>query len=1084
MTRVDLSAQAANLQRAAGSSATCTTATVESLRNLLLPEPGLTLQSTKEIVRVAKGSSAPSSKPGAPKSKRPRIVPICEDSKSSNSNINAHERLLLATGVVNDTLKALTNATKETPYESPTRPKSISWGRCSSSSSLNVATPRSQTPLQQISANQNITPSRAGIKRHPSANASTGNEGLKAQAHCARIGFACLRILQNHEKKAHLQSLQIEMGMSALVHKLIALGFFDLALKELRVLRRRILGMSDRQYGTVTGEDRHIKLEAKGSNASLQKESPLELLSFGVISDTSPLLPLVTTTQLQILRVIATKDVEDIGELSKRLQLENPSCPTNLLQQQIDLKNKQTTAKVAHQLESLAYLILMICEKTSSRLSAIESVSSAEDILHMQILAMNTRSRWWSLTQHDIDGEKDLYRPLRRFLDVYLCRSRACKSGQYQCAKEALVNIVSLSQAASSHHDQSLVPLYQVLANLGQAAGQTEEANSWLQKVIGSKIGHHTSPLQNCITACQIATLFLRSSSDRDLNDTGTELLVDAAESLGGDLHGDASDLDELLTVVSGLRKSACTLILRRLRNAEDAEAIFIPGLVKACLQLLSLSMRFFVRYLGSTPGDEASDGTVNHYKHRTKLVRSLAPSNIDATSTLGRLFAGSISEEWRLVDTALQDCITISKTLEGSALCEAKDLFRNQSIFASSLSHPYWCRFIHLKRNSANIGEQDRSLRISIDLIRPYKRVPKVTSPFLLRCEQYALLHESVRDFRRAFEAYGQVLQDHICLGLIEKVAESHSTESLANVIEEDEEAKLLLRTLHAYSRVVSKLRGSGATMSWYFDSNELSSSSRLLILDYQFMIMSAKLGSRSTSAIYHDAMHQLLKTLVALCSSKEFPVQRLHLMNRILYLRVTHPASVKESLLLPILEEYGNSKSHDLPPSQVGLQKYMAHLVESLALLITLREDRPNLKTIEEIMRSWSDLLQRCCGPNSLRSHVYDMNSWMIQLDMLIEYLAAHGLDYLKTLALQVTNRICENFTSDQVMDITVKQMNLGLQYIKLGYSGLASKMLRKAQQNLPDGATKSPELQAKMIWHLASAEVALQSRNYISW
>ncbi|KAL9103560.1 MAG: hypothetical protein Q9163_001398 [Psora crenata] len=1082
MTRIELPAQAANLQRSVGSTSTCTLATVESLKALLLPESLYGIYSKKASAKKGQSLHSRSLKPGPARSRERNPFTICEDPSSKHKAIKAEEKLTLATSIVNDTLKALTAAAKAKIYRSPSHPKRASLTRCSSGcSSLDPATARCSSPLQQISTNRSMTPSKRGPKGQPPTDGDGEIDGLKAQAHCARIGLACLRVLQGQERKVNLPYLQLEMGMSALIHKLIALGFFDLAVKELRILRKRLISLHREKSGLGNNRDCNSQQADKGSDSNPQKQSTVELLSFGDLVDRGPLLSLVTTTQLQLLRILATTGVSDTEELWNELRLDNPGCPTTLIENQFDPEQKQTKEKVVLQLESLAQVLLKICDIASGVSLAKRDVLQAEHIFKLRILALQTKARWWDLSQHSIDLSKDLITPFAQYLNGYRQYSGANKEDQYNLAKKAFDAFTAIPRANIIRHDQLVTPLYRVMAELAGAAGQSNDETLWFEKAISSVDDSKPSHIQKGIIACQLVTTQLRRGSDQQHDEAIISLLKNVAECLNGELHGEYAELDELLVVVSSLRKSASVVVLKSKHNKPDSASQPFSGPVKECLQLLASIMRFIVRYLGNDPGHGANDGKLARYKHRTILVAAIMPSTIEVFSTLGRLYARSPPEEWGLINAALQDCIRLATCLEDSYVAKKHIQIMKVSPFAL-ISGSYWCRYLDLRRVSADFGEQERCLRASLDLIKHRERDVQTDGSLLLKLEHYGVLHESGRDLRRALDIYVDSLQAHIDLGIVSKAAETALASSLAIVFDHDEEVRLLARTLLAHLRVASKLNESGTKLSLYFDRPELPVNQRIILLEYQYTAMVSKLDSRGKPSAYYHSIREMTNTLLALSSSDEFSVRRLQLAVQMLYLRMTHPAAFEESLLSPMVDQYSNQSLRPTSKSNQGLEMYTPQLLSSLSLLVTMRKHNPDLDAVSVTLESWLELLDDCPDLKSLQTQVYDITSWILQLEMILEYLDAQGLDYLKTLALQVAIKVCEPSSLYDASDIASKWTDLGAQYTRLGYSGYASANLQKAQRYLQSANASSTSV-ASLTWLLARANLDLETQNYIA-
>ena len=1080
MTRIGLSVEAANLHRSVGSTSTCTSATVESLKARLLPQPFHTSHEKRSKPRKSRLAPTRPLKAGNAMKQKRDSVTICEDSVFAHNVIKAEERLALATSIVNDVLKALTDAAKKPTYRSPRRPKLLV--RRMSGSVSETGAPPCQTPLQPISANQNTTPSRRGEKRLSWTHAESEYHCLRAQAQCARIGFACLRTLQAQERKINFPYLQLEMGMSALIHKFIALGFYDLAVKELRILRRRLLSLNENGSEAAEMSECNSKHAYKDSDSSPQSLPLVELLGFHGINDRGLLLSLITTTQLQILRIIGTTGTDDVGKLVRKLQLDQPGCPTLLIQQLSGTAQEQTKEKAGHQLEMLAQLLLKICHKVLPECTSKGNKFLAESVFHLRLIALVSKARWWEVSGHTLGGPKSLFTPFAENLEDYRQRSGASEEDVYCLAKKAFATITNLPQTGLIHGHPSLTRLYLLLADLAQAAGQSKDVSSWLVKATGSMDDAKASQLQRCIVACQLATMQLRASSICGLDMVGIEPLKKAAESLKGDLHGESAMLDELLAIVLSLRKSASAVILRSRRESDGAEAPSSHRLITECLQLLALSMRFIVRYLGNPPCSGVNDEKFSRYKHRLNFVSPLMPSIVEAVTTIGRVYAKYPTEKWEPINATLQDCIKLATSLEGSALIEETQPNNGQSPFVM-ISHSYWCRYSSLKRLSADVREQQQWLQASIDLIQKQGSDVQMASSLLLKLEHCGMLHEKAQDPNEALKVYEEALQVHINLGVVAKAAEAAMTSSLAIAFDQDEDVRLLARILLAYLRVASKLRESSPTLSLYFDPGESPIRQRVLLLGYQYSAIVSKLLSRSSATLYHNSIHGLSETLFSLCSKDEFAVQRLHLVVQGLYLRTTYPASFEGLFLPSILDEHYIAEILGDLRSDLGLHQYTSHLVNTLKFLVEIDKDKPNLKALEETLRSWFDLSQKCPDLTSLRLRVYDITSWVLHLELVLGYLEAQGLDYLKALALQVATKVHESSAITESFGIASKWTDLGIQYIRLGYSGLAGVILQRAQQFLQNADPSVTSL-TNITWHLASADLALETHNYSKW
>jgi separase len=296
-----LSTQAEAVRHAVSSWSTCSSTTVSFLSNLLDTKPPPAATEAKREPR-AKPARATRPKVGTLKAiSKAAKVTVLEIPDAQPAALSSREKFGLATEVVNSTLRVLTEAVKSPPHQNQKRQSTSKEGQSPSRTvSGRGALPSSAQPLQPRSHNQTTSsPTEApGFSRTPS---KVEPSGLLAVAECARLGFSYLRSLQSTKVAGvEIPPLQLENGMSALIGKLIALGFEELAVKEIRILRRRL--------ETYRGEG---KYELEGENTrqrsvKSEKETLASCLQFENLDAGDAVLTLVVATQMQIMKLIAS----------------------------------------------------------------------------------------------------------------------------------------------------------------------------------------------------------------------------------------------------------------------------------------------------------------------------------------------------------------------------------------------------------------------------------------------------------------------------------------------------------------------------------------------------------------------------------------------------------------------------------------------------------------------------------------------------------------------------------------------------------------------------------------------------------
>ncbi len=1081
MTRQELSAQAANLQRAVESALTCTPATVESLKTLLLPEPSIVVQSNKLPPSKAKTSTIRPPNSTSARLKRQPAVNVLDTLQEDNESKNPQQKLALATGVVNVTLQALAVAAKGSAPQEAIQSRRGPLARTSSNSSFhNGSTSRCQTPLQAICVNLiTNSPSKGGYPRRSSSDSFKKQaEGLRAQAQCARIAFSTLRLIQAQEGSRNtLPFLQVEMGMSALIHKLIALGFDDLALKELCILRKRLESIRSSTNGPGVLNSDVIEDETLKSN----KTTIAGLLLFHNTGLTGQLLSLVITTQIQVIRILSIGGHAcNIEAAAERLGFDVAYSPANLILQQIDSASPQTKEKAAQQLENLAQALhkLSINSSFTDDNRNRQSRLSAQTALKLQLLILSIRTRWWALADHQINISEDIVKPLTRSFETFRRRCKLEKDKQYHIARNAFLGFSTLLEQTKSLQQKGLSCVYQILADLAQESSEYPDAILWVERALEQLSDCEWLQSQRCSLNCQLTTLRIRADPAYQTNATLVDCLRNVANSIVGDLHGESSDLDELLIRVTSLRRTAFSVFQHGHKCLADTKDRPSDDLIEQSRRVVLLTVRFLIRYIGSRPSSGSGEKPLLRYKQRRKLASQVAAPTLESICTIAKVSASD--ENWDLFETSLRDCVTMAQILEDSDLAERQSSEATRDMSFATISSAYWFRYLNLKKASANSEDLEKCIRASIDLIKNRTSQEKIAGLLLVKLEHGCLQNENVHEPKRTLKAYEEAIVANIDLGVVSRAAEAAIAKSLPDVFDMNEDLRRLGRLVLAYLKVTLTKEHAGASPV-FFDANMLPNNEKGLLLEYQFTCLVSILHSRGPSQKICTTLHSVTDLLLSIYAIATHPVRRLYVVIQLLFAHTTHTAAVKDSVLLVALDGYHQTPSIDEPCLDEGLQMYSPHLISSLEIFIALREKTPNVKNIQATLGSWCKVLQQNPDWPSIRSQVYDVAGWLLQLQLIVEYLAVHGLELLKVTALHILVTIHEAMGTAHCLDIVSSCADLGLQYATLGYSGLSGIVLQKAQQHFE---TSNAFPQLAMKYHLSYATHALNSHNHTLW
>ena len=1086
MSQEDVPARAANIHRSVASTIICNTATVESLRSYLLTAVDI-------VHRLKKGAehSVPSKKNthcaaqakgrGSSAIKRLAVNVLEVAGEGGHIQLQPRKRFELATEVVNISLKALTEAIKTPPFQR----KRTSLAGSSSNLSPNGETKSlSRTPMQPVCVNRTTqSPGKRSHSRRSSSTASLNQrlDGLKAQAECARIAFAALRSLQGCQGCPNLPVLQLETGMSALIGKLIALGFDELAFRELRILRRRLESFRDTSKSYVESTMERILYDDDGSNA--KSETLACMLKYRNIGAKGPVLALIITSQLQALRILALiKDPSATESALKHLQLEVPYSPANLIQQHTLPAMPGSQDKRALQLESLDKLLMALCPSTSKsedeRNSKVGKALSPEVSLQLQCLVFRIRLIWWRLSGHQSNMVTELIDPFCRCLSAFQRRARRSRSVKYDIAKITYQMVANALEDEAGFHEGMFFVVHQTLAELAQDCLQEDEAIAWFQECGKSAVASRASPAEISTVACRLATLQLRIQ-DSCSTDGPSNILQDVTHSLRGNLQGGSVELDNLLIAVASLRKSAFQSFQKGHRPSSTNDTRVLSTFADECRDIVLLCVSFMVRYLGDgfAPGDN-DRVLARREQRRTAVARFVGPT-VQSVITIARLSAESDAEIWQRVESGLQDCFKLAigvKTEIPNTNQESSEDKPNVHPFVS-ISNAYWIRYQHLERASADTKSLRKCLQMCIDVIKNRPLCERVAGHLSRKLEKRGRLFENMRQYKKAAEAYDEAISAQLRPSLLPTLRDAAATRSLQETLEDDVELETLSKFLLAYSRVSLKAAKEGEQLKTIYDPEELATDERGMILELQLQAIYSY-DQDLTSIIRHHT-DVLANTLLSLYSPNLFPVRRMRVVIRLLVFRLTRPNALDSNLQIQLLGDFIDDSS--FAHSDAGLLRYLPYLTACRQVLVGLCHEIPDAEGIRTVISSWSSLVQDHQDWKSLKAQVDDITGWIMQLELLADYLEMQGLGLLKVLVLNISATIDEGATTIQNSVFASRLSELGIQWARLGYSGTAGLILHKAQRYI-EASNASYEVVAR--WHLAYAEYALENVNLASW
>ncbi|UKZ82361.1 hypothetical protein TrVFT333_010148 [Trichoderma virens FT-333] len=643
-----LQAKVDAVKAAVSSTSSCTPATVVTLKDLLLPDP--------------------ESQPSRPKSRSTKTGATARTKGGIGSDdeaLGARDRAALATHIINVTLKTLSEAAKPLPSSTQSKQNGDlreaagrQSSRRSSSSPLSPAQPRSLNRLvTSTSVEANQTKSQAPAQ----------STGCLATVECARIAFSALRAIKGPTKPDETD-FQLETGMSALTGKLLALGMHDQALKELRVLKRRLDSIIS---GTQSSSAK------PGSESTTTTTSAIaDLLNFQG-SITKQCLATVTGYQMQVLKLIAaTKKPSHIEVILPYLADSYASSPFNLLTA-LAKDGAKEAAKAARQMASLSQVLLSLAPSISSQEDAVaiepRLSPSPDTAFELQSLAFRIQLKWWKLAGHKGNIDNDVVSPFSRCLRAYTRRQKLDKGSVYQTVSESYETIMQLiytqKYRPATSFDSPLASIHQILGSAAQAERRYTEAHRWFQELKSSLTPGQESSVLRCSVSARLLAVALKKA---DFDHTIEPLLCEVIEGLDGSLSGTIAELNELLESLSLARRSVVGLLMTCL-GPNAAESTVPKDLVNQLKTFVLKYPRFVRRWTGLPPSKDASPKQVLQFDQRRQLVAQSIGQTLDATLMVIKCDIQSDASGYQAADDVLQHCVSLLECMTASTLSTTK---------------------------------------------------------------------------------------------------------------------------------------------------------------------------------------------------------------------------------------------------------------------------------------------------------------------------------------------------------------------------------------------------------------------------
>ncbi|PKK50966.1 hypothetical protein CI102_5065 [Trichoderma harzianum] len=1032
-----LQAKVDAVKAAVSSTSSCTPAAVVILKELLLPEP--------------------ESQPPRPKSRSTKAGTAMKTKSSAGSDgetLSSRERAALATHIINVTLKTLSEAAKPLPSSTQSKQNGDlreeagrQSSRRSSSSPLSPAQPRA---LNRLATSANVESNQTKLQ------APSQSTGCLATVECARIAFSALRAIKGPTKPDEAD-FQLETGMSALTGKLLALGMHDQALKELRVLKRRLDSIINGAQSSSA---------KSGSEITTTTSAIADLLNFnGSISKQS--LATITGYQMQVLKLIAaTKKPSHIEVILPYLADSYASSPFNLLSA-VAKEGAKEAAKAARQMASLSQVLLSLAPSISSQEDAVATeprLNPSPDVaFELQSLAFRIQLKWWKLAGHKGNIDNDVVSPFSRCLRAYARRQKLDKGSVYQTASESYDTIMQLIHAQkyrpATSFDSPLASIHQILGSAAQAERRYTEAHRWFQELKSSLTPGQDSSVLRCSVSARLLAVALKKA---DMDHTIEPLLCEVIEGLDGSLSGTIAELNELLESLSLARRSVVGLLMTCL-GPKAAESTVPSDLVNHLKTFVLKYPRFVRRWTGLPPNKDASSKQVLQFDQRRQLVAQSIGQTLDATLMVIKCDIQSDASGWQAIDDVLQHCVSLLDCMNASTLSTTK--LDNLGTYAVKISSLYFSIFSQLRKKSSRSKEENkhflRALHRSIDVVKDCTEAEKEKAQLSTKIEMFADLCKTSGRTEDAVQTLRYICSSMAENGVLADVAAALDTQSPSLAWSMNDKVSLMSRTLRSMSKIDS---------SWNEWTFPLPEAERAAVLEHLTRVSLTNSSTSSQPLSLYDAG---VAALLRIYTLEKYPVRRLRVLLHLCYQNLGEEEQLAK--VLSLAEETWEHMQTEGNGEDTSLAHFIPHMqayCTSIGALI--RVDRSMSTLINEAIDSWKSMIGTCQTQDELFTIIDDPQGLLDHLHSLHQLAGLKGETRLQ-LAISELNitlsRVFDGSTEGTGDGLVLSHSQLAAQYVNIGLYPQALKTIEQTQELLSRYGGLSRQVLAE--FYLSQAE-----------
>ncbi|KAJ6260918.1 Separin [Drechslerella dactyloides] len=792
------------------------------------------------------------------------------------------------------------------------------------------------------------------------------------------------------------------------------------------------------------------RLTSSSSSPETRKKSLHTVFEWAKVPEDQEWLSLAIGTQISALRLAAAKpDVAALQKLPKSLERD-----TNLYLM-IERLYSTSPAKALKQFDTLA-TIIYTCAKTLSNTREPDAANPTFARASMDLAFTSILYRLRSAKLQGVPPSPGQTGDIWSILSYSISSARTkpiaqTPKEQFQRLSASANPIFAELAGANSTLDKFESKYLTCSVALATFA---EEAQCWNDAIRYLKdVDDRLNPKQHqsLVSSCRIrlATSILKSCATGYSPENWTNFLRNGLEVVIQPLSGSKEKLQSLFQDVMQLRRASSNCLASAKNTSQDISRMC----VEICFAAVSFSRRCAVAGILDL--------------HATSKERAMIVGSVDHFLVASRKVtrSGDIGSWWEIEDQRLQEILALARLLDNAnedddtPIPESKqNIFEKVSVFYQQHSNTL--------RKADEMEKSVQAFRRSISCFDDRPLDELVSGNLATKYEKLGVLYIGLSDFPRAMDSFSTGLAVHISVGDFENITYNFADSQIDDLHNDEERA--IARALSQYVRCCLEAQ----TDLSFWDNEDLHPDVRCLVLLFQIQ---ASLASATPKGIQlaFSSLCQLLgpQSEITIDIRSRAATTLVSMISALPGKEMQHAFQLVTRQRDELFELTKSSPKQSPPDASVF---YRCGLLSLSICLAYIADNDQKSDHLIEGLTCWETLLQMCPSPSALYENTVNAELMIEKLRLLADFLDMKGYSMARKQALELLVKLYKmlDYSVDEIVKCNI---SLGVQYLRLGFSGKSGSILSEADSLIKrEGATTATKLE----WTLAYTEYLIST------